>query len=403
MTDSEHPNQNNTPDSSANPEVPTPPESAPQQSPLETTPLTATPLPQTPAEPQQPVATPQPYAQPVYQTSQPYPQPPNPHGQVQNPYGQPAQQPYTQAPQAGYPTQPPYPGYAPGQQPPMPPYPGQAPYAGAPVPPQKKKVWPWVLGACLLILVLGIGGCVSCTTAAIVSDIADSRYNSSSKPYGYDYDYNYDYGLDSADPLDALGGFSLDTIKKTFSLSDGKLENGKYTPGVYEVGADKTLMPGTYFIEGSQTAEGNFYAFVSSTKNAEYRLDSSIVYFGNYFVEVKEGDIVAFEAPASEMRMYPLTEATFSPQAPYQSGLYRVGTDIPAGSYTINAIPEAMATATQESAAFVMKDLEFNTDSITDTKYVLPGGTQTVTVKDGDYLELYAASATPAGAAKTAL
>ena len=43
-----------------------------------------------------------------------------------------------------------------------------------------------------------------------------------------------------------------------------------------------------------------------------------------------------------------------------------------------------------------MKDLDFDDDSITDTKYVIAGGSQTVTVQDGDYLELFAAVATPA-------
>lgn len=51
----------------------------------------------------------------------------------------------------------------------------------------------------------------------------------------------------------------------------------------------------------------------------------------------------------------------------------------------------------EDSAAFVMKNLDFDDDSIVDTKYVIPGGEQTVTVSNGQYLELFAATATPRG------
>ena len=43
-----------------------------------------------------------------------------------------------------------------------------------------------------------------------------------------------------------------------------------------------------------------------------------------------------------------------------------------------------------------MNSLDVDGDTIIDTKYVLKGGTQTVTVKDGEWLELFAAVATPA-------
>ena len=48
-----------------------------------------------------------------------------------------------------------------------------------------------------------------------------------------------------------------------------------------------------------------------------------------------------------------------------------------------------------ESAAYVMKDLEFEDDSIVETKYVIAGGSQTITVTDGQYVELFAAVMEP--------
>ena len=47
-------------------------------------------------------------------------------------------------------------------------------------------------------------------------------------------------------------------------------------------------------------------------------------------------------------------------------------------------------------AAYVMKDLDFDDDSITDSKPLLRGSTQTVTVEDGEWLELFGTIATPA-------
>ena len=42
-----------------------------------------------------------------------------------------------------------------------------------------------------------------------------------------------------------------------------------------------------------------------------------------------------------------------------------------------------------------MTDLEFDDDSIVDTKYVAVGGSQKVTVTDGQWLELFAVTAEP--------
>ena len=46
----------------------------------------------------------------------------------------------------------------------------------------------------------------------------------------------------------------------------------------------------------------------------------------------------------------------------------------PAGSYTITAATVGEGETDEDSAAFVMKNLDFDDDSIVDTKYVIPGG-----------------------------
>lgn len=330
---------------------------------------------------------------------QPYP-PQQPYGS--SPYGQAPQQPYYgQAPQQPY-VQPPY-GAAP--QPPV-------GYAGQPYPSEqkpKKKVWPWVLTGCLLVFLLGIGGCVGCVSCAMT---LDSRYNGSFDPYyddGYDgpydpfsddysynypYDDDYDYPYDDSDGWDTLGYYSYEDIKKAAGDLPGTIADGKCSPGVYRVGNGGDIQPGRYFLEGSMNEVGYFSVFDGSGSSKGYEMETAVSYMGNYFVDLDEGDLIVFMG-ADSSRMYPIAVADFKPEAPYNSGLYRVGTDIPAGTYTVTVQDEAASVADEDSAAYVMKDIDFDDDSITDTKYVLKGGTQTITVRNGDWLELFAATATP--------
>ena len=337
-----------------------------------------------------PVPPPPPGGQP-YAPQQPQPQQPS-YGAPQPPYGQAPQQPspyYGQQPYGAAP-QPPY-GY-----------PVQPPYPAAPAQP-KRKAWPWVLTGCLLAFLLGIGGCVGCVSCAMM---VDSNYNGSFDPYyddGYDgpydpfsddYSYNYPFG-DSADGFDGSGYLSYEAIKDAANDLPNEIVDGKCSSGVYRVGAGQDIEPGRYFFEGSMDEEGYFTVFDGAGSSGGYDIESAITYFGNYFADLEEGDLVVFMG-AGDDRMYLADKAGFKPEAPYDSGLYRVGTDIPAGTYTVTAQDEAAAVTDQESAAFVMKSIDFDDDPVTDTKYVLKGGTQTVTVKDGEWLELFAATATPA-------
>lgn len=333
--------------------------------------------------------------------------------QPQTPFPPPSPGQYPQVP----PTQPqqpaaPYAGqqpYQPYDQPPMPPYP-QQPYSSYPQPPYpapptqpKKKAWPWVLGGCLIAILLGLGGCVGCVSCAMM---IDRNYNGSFDPYyenGYDdgrYHDDYWNPYDSTDPYDnsdstdsLFGAFTRQDIEEAVGSLPSKVEDGRCTSGIFVVGED--IEPGRYFFEGSGTAESNFTVFDQEGSNS-YSLDDSVVYFGNYYADLEKGDLIVFEGADDALRMYPETKADFHTSAPYKGGLYLVGTDIPAGSYAITVDEDTVDNAQNECAAFVMKDLEFEDDSVTETKYVARGGSQTVTVKDGEWLELYAAAATPA-------
>ncbi len=238
--------------------------------------------------------------------------------------------------------------------------------------------------------------------------------------YGYDYDdrsYNHDgygYGDNGAgsgsnsDRGDQNSGGSnagasqnaltFDEIEDMLGITPAAAQNGKYEPGAYVVGANEQLKPGLYFLEGTQGKEGKFIVFEQTGQTGGtplYEAETSCVYVGSYFVNLEEGDAFAYMPADRESRFFDASQAALDKDAPYESGLYRVGTDIPAGSYTVTVAPGTVEGATQENAAYVMKDLEFNDDSITDTKYVIAGSSQTVELADGQWLELYGAIATP--------
>lgn len=345
-----------------------------------------------PAPAPAPTSPPHAYQQPPYPGQQPPPYQAGP--QYPPPYGQ-------------VPTQPP----SAGSQPPRPPYPPYPPYAPYPQQPHRQTVWPWVLVGCLVVFVLVMGGIVSCSalTAAVKAGehLSAQQYHGGGygggygDGYGYGYggsgsgkgqSRDYDNGSGSDNSLPPSSALTLDNIQKAFDTKPGTVANGRCQAGLYEVGAAKDVKPGLYFFEGSQKNAGDFYVF-QKTGPGLYAVQFGVNYFGNYFADLKEGDVIVFKPEGGES-FYPSSLADFKPQPPYQSGLYRVGTDLPAGTYTINASDQALVKAGSDCAAIVMKDLSFGDDSTTDTKYVKLGGSQTVTVKDGDYLELYAATAT---------
>lgn len=345
---------------------------------------------------------------------------------------QPYQAPYEAQPGA----QPqPQPGAQPQPQPQAPyqaayqqPYPGAAPYGyEQPVGPQQKRRWPWFLLGLAVGLVIGLGGCASC--AAIMAATSFQSSVDYARPVapeidlgtpdgdrGYDYGYGYDddrsdrgngqspdgddnqSAPSAGDSTPAAGTYSLDEIKSVMFPNgvpdNAPAEGNVCKEGVYTVGAKGQIPAGLYFLQGAEDAESRFYVFEGSDTPNYYKVDDSVVYFGNYFTELEEGDLIVFK-PAADATLYPAPATSFEPKAPYNDGCYRVGIDIPAGSYTITSYEPSAAVATADSGAFVMKDLDFDDDSIEESVYVIPGGKQIITVKDGQYLELFAATATP--------
>lgn len=268
------------------------------------------------------------------------------------------------------------------------PQPPANPYAVAPKPAKK---WPWVLLGCALAFLMGLGGCVGFATVGMVADSLHSRADG---VHSYDFD-DLPYGYDPNDLPDSdyYGGFTLSDIKEAAGDLPCDIDDeGKATAGVYVVGRD--IDEGLYFLQGNPSTESEYYLF-DPEGFGTYNMDAAVTYTGNYFADLEDGQVVVFMPSSASMLMIPADQADFQPQAPYASGLYRVGQDIPAGTYTITVSPDAPRNASQDYAAYVMKDLDFDDDSITDSKPLLRGSTQTVTVEDGEWLELFGTIATP--------
>lgn len=256
-------------------------------------------------------------------------------------------------------------------------------------PPQKRRVWPWVLCGCLLLFVLSIAGCVgcaSCTMALHHFDKSHDFHHSIPAPHNRYSNPSYN-DKDTSSEI-----FTLDELKTAAADLPSTVKNERCSAGIFEVGIGKDIAPGIYFLEGTTDTESECYIFDS--EDSGYCLDAALVYFGNYFIELDTDDVVIFKPNGNELHMYPIAESNFRPKAPYECGLYRVGTDIPAGTYTITANETASSAASQDSAAYVMTDLDFDDDSLIDECYVITGGSHTITVANNTYLELYAANAT---------
>jgi hypothetical protein len=256
----------------------------------------------------------------------------------------------------------------------------QLPYY-EPVPPAKKhKIWPWVIALCLLVDILIVGGAVAYNALVLTQPTVVEEYHPEEEYDGYNSD-------------DSASGVETYTLGEIETLGYGLPQvssGGKHSPGLYTVGKGQDIEAGLYYLEGSQTTQGSFYHFKAST-NDTYELLARVIYFGNYYAELEEGDVIVFFEPVScTMFLAKSQDITFT--EPLQSGLYRIGTDIPAGTYTFYVQKEAAANASQTSGVYLMRDLNWDENSFIDSYLLFSFESYTLTVEDGDILELYAAT-----------
>ena len=320
----------------------------------------------------------------------PAPVPPTP----QQPYGQP---PIPPAPQ------PPY-GQQPYGQPPIPPAPqppyGQQPYGQPPIPPappQPSRSNNGCLIATIIVAVVAViitlGGCVACSVmgAALLDDTSTPTTTERLDLDNQDIaqkDLNADvidfFDID-ADPTKPLSAQNLEAIQKKFDELDLGSEEakGSLKPGVYTVG--ENLDAGSYWIYGND-ATLSYYFMLDATNDdaaiADRTYDVEIInnYYGHNIVDVEAGDVLIV---VNENGMIPLPDMKEKFSEPYLPGVYRVGTDIPAGTYHVNPYKDD-----NYYAVFTMDDWDPEDPTILAMTFD-EEELDTVTLKEGEYVELF--------------
>lgn len=360
----------------------------PYQAPCPSHPSAAAPAP----NPQQPNQGANPYVQPA-QTTAPYTQP--------NSYQQPTQQAPTQQPTQQQ-EQPSFrqPAEQVAEQSiPQSTY-TQTPPPAAPVTPQKKRglsTGVLVTVIVLAILLASIGGCAAlwglvnnASTTLPLSNI-EQRPSYSNSPHTDDETMNsglrYRYLLEDNN-YDALTTDELSKIDTLLKGDDLYSTDEEHQPGVYYVGKD--IPAGLYWVDGDET-EVTYYFKLKPTQDGSaqttYTVSHGNSYYGHNIVDVAEGDVFIIEEEA-----LPLDQMNEKFTSPYKSGVYRVGADIPAGTYTLSA-----GKADDYYGYYVMKDLSYNEDSYLDQGYFMNVNEHpTVTLEEGTYIELYNLTMKPA-------
>ncbi len=255
--------------------------------------------------------------------------------------------------------------------------------------------------AAIVVLLLGMAGCSACTVALssgansylgstygnpqnIPSFDNDQRGNSSST----DSDQAY-LNAQTRSAFDLQGSSAL-TEEELSQVQAGFFEGssiapnseGIYPQGVFHVGTD--LPAGTYWFSGSNSALSYFFILQPTSDDAStYNTVHVNSYYGHNLMELKDGEVLIL---VNNGTMTPIAKMTQQFTSPYGSGVYRVGTDIPAGSYRV-IVGDG---ADDYSAYYVMSDLNYSDDSYLESDYFVSGDTGTeIILEEGTYVELY--------------
>lgn len=281
------------------------------------------------------------------------------------------------------------------------------PGAQAARPQGKRKIWPWILLGIAVALLLIIGVFTSCSMlASSIDRIAQHDNGSIYSDHAYSgQDDRY------GDRSGATKAYAYDTILAILDAKPGNVENKEGYEGAFIVGKESNITPGLYYFSGSQDEAGEIHIFdpvkqqprSSSDRNTNrntnrYTVRASISYIGNYFVELDEGQLVVFLPPDGNLTMHLAPKSPIVTDNPLQSGCYRVGIDIPEGTYNASLGSQLeLQAASQEGldpCVNVTNNVSFDEDTETLEYSIVGGSTTSVKVKNGQFLELYAANAT---------
>lgn len=191
--------------------------------------------------------------------------------------------------------------------------------------------------------------------------------------------------------------FTFEELMEDYRCQPGQTHDGAFGPGAYIVGAEGAPGPGTYYVSGSHEKTGDLHAYYPTGEENTYHVKFSLGYLGFMFLNLSEGDAIFFKPPSEENTLQAAPEGSLEVSWPLTSGLYRVGIDIPQGTYTVTQsaeeAPVIAAKAYQYPQVNIYSSLDFGTDNIALEQGLPPleeEVTETdVTVEDGQFLELY--------------
>ena len=275
-------------------------------------------------------------------------------------------------------------------------------------PTQKNHTALIVVIAIVAAVLVGMGGCVACATVVSTAlddqDAAWYTHDNSADQKGTYYDApkteqeslnretRRDFGLAGNA---ALSNAELDTIQSNRfgNASKAPDASGAYAAGVYHVGTD--IPAGSYWFTGSETSLSYFYILQpASSSPSAYDTVHINSYYGHNLMDLQDGDVLILNNKGT---MVPINKMNDAFTAPYGSGVYRVGTDIPEGTYQL-IVGDG---ANDYSACYVMSDLNFDEDSsyLYSDYFVKGDNPETITLEAGTYIELYNMQMKPAGLA----
>lgn len=202
--------------------------------------------------------------------------------------------------------------------------------------------------------------------------------------------------------------FTFEELLEKYEISSGTPTEGGFSAGGYLVqdAPDGSLTPGLYYLNGSQEAMSTFLVYQPAADDeGRYTLKYPIGYFGFSVARFETGDVVLFKPASEDLLMASLPDPSdLGPfAAPYLSGIYQAGIDIPAGTYIITQEPQSAEGLIEAHdsvpGAYIWTDLSYGPTSklsATELPPLAEGGvTEEVTVEEGQYLELFGCTATP--------
>lgn len=194
------------------------------------------------------------------------------------------------------------------------------------------------------------------------------------------------YGLSGSDPLTRN---ELDTIQHDY-FHDAEHEGGLMPAGVYVVG--ETINAGTYWFEGEDDEPSSFYLLQPTDDGQAYNVTLLNDYYGHNLMDLKAGEVLILDNNADMQHIDPIAPLDDEFEAPYSSGVYRVGVDVPAGSYRL----DVGSGADDFSAVYVMADLEYGDGSyLYEAQYVEGDTPEEIVLEEGTYVELYNMTMSP--------